>query len=259
MLRGRIRWLFVAHAGACAWAVACAADAGDAPKNDGGALTSPIDGSVVASDAGGGAPDGKSPVGEAGDSGGEPGTDSASTLDSALGSDAPDAGAPDRETSDAAADASTCTICPLAVQYLTPATGATKDIQAHVEITNSGASAEDLTALTLRYWFTADGSPSQAFACDYALIGCGLVQAKFVAMAAPTATADHYLELSFSGGTIAAGSSSGEIQARFHDTTDAVTFTQTNDYSFNAADSVYAPWNQITLYRGGTLVWGVEP
>jgi endoglucanase len=36
-------------------------------------------------------------------------------------------------------------------------------------------------------------------------------------------------------------------------------FTQTNDYSFGAGATQYADWNDVTVYRNGTLVWGVEP
>jgi hypothetical protein len=255
MFRARLLALLVMRGGACAWTVGCAADPGDAPKsadlspssND--AASAPDDAEAEAPDAPGG--------GNTIDSG------TVAAADSAASDSPAETASPDGESSDGPApDApvtSTCTLCPLVVQYMTPTTGATADIAVHVEIANNGASAEDLTALTLRYWYTADGSLSQAFACDYAVLGCGTVQAKFVTMAAPVATADHYLELSFTGGAIAAGAGSGEIQARFHDASYAVTFTQTNDYSFNAAYTAYAPWNHITLYRGGALVFGVEP
>jgi hypothetical protein len=154
----------------------------------------------------------------------------------------------------------TCANCPLVAQYMSPTRSATtQQIQPYFEIVNNGTSAQDLSQLTLRYWYTADGSTSQTFACDYALVDCGVVHATFVTMTAPTATADHYMEVSFSGGSVMAGSSSGAIQTRFYDTNYAVTFSQTNDYSFNAGDTAYTQWNQVTLYRNGMLVWGVEP
>ncbi len=242
--------------GACAWAVGCAADPGDAPKSGDGLSASSSDAASASGNAEAEAPDAPGGGGDTSDAGAVEVADSAA-------SDSPgDSGSPDVESSDGAAPdafASTCTLCPLVVQYATPTAGATADIAVHVQIANNGASDENLDALTLRYWYTADGSPSQAFACDYAVVGCSIVQASFVTMASPVATADHYLELSFTGATVAAGASTGDIQVRFHDTSYAVTFTQTNDYSFNAAYTAYAPWNHITLYRGGTLLFGVEP
>jgi hypothetical protein len=259
MFRVRVLALLVMGGGASAWMVGCGADPGDAPKSGDGLIPSPRDAASAApGNAEADAPDGQ------GGGGGDPIDAGAVAVADSAASDSPgEGGSPDVGSSDGPApDApagSTCTLCPLVAKYMTATTGATPDIAVHVEIANSGTSDEDLAALTLRYWFTADGSLSQVFACDYAVVGCGSVQAKFVTMAAPVAAADHYLELSFTAGTVAAGTGTGEIQARFHDANYAVTFTQTNDYSFNAAYAAYAPWNQITLYRGGTLVFGVEP
>jgi hypothetical protein len=235
----------------------CAADPGDGPKGGDAGRSPSDDGSSVPEDA------------TTQDSGAE-------TLDSAIvGADSSiatdSASAPETETGsadavleaappDAPPDVATCTGCPLVVQYMTPTTTVTsQEIRPHVEIVNNGASSQDMTVLKLRYYFTAEGSTSLAYDCDYAVPGCGTLTATFQAMAAPTATADHYMEVSFTGGSIAAGSNTGEIQTRFHDTNFAVTFTQTNDYSFNAADTAYTQSNQITLYQNDTLVWGVEP
>jgi len=35
--------------------------------------------------------------------------------------------------------------------------------------------------------------------------------------------------------------------------------TQTNDYSFNAADSKFTPNAAITVYYNGTLIYGTHP
>lgn len=239
-------------------ATSCAADPGDAPKSaDSGAhvLDAP-----PAAEAGDGL-DGLDGGGGFDDSP-SAGNDSPDPLDGMAPAETATTDSPSVESSvpDAPPDVETCTTCPLVVEYSTPTTTATtQEIRPHVQILNNGASDEDLTVLTLRYWYTADGSTTQAYDCDYAAIGCGVVQATFVAMTTPTATADHYMEVSFTGGTITAGTSTGEIQTRFHDTSYAVTFTQTNDYSFDADDVAYTQWSQITLYRSGTLVWGAEP
>jgi hypothetical protein len=149
----------------------------------------------------------------------------------------------------------------LSIEYLCATTSATsQQIEPHLKISNTGTSSVALSDLTVRYFFSADGSTSQMFACDYALIGCSNLTGTFNAWTGGGAGADHYLELSFSAGagSVSPGADSGEIQARFYDASFA-TFTQTGDYSFNPADTSYTTWNQITIYQNGTLVWGTEP
>jgi hypothetical protein len=252
----RSRWAqrAVALLTAMPWAVACAADPGDDPKQEAGAAAdSPLPGDD-ASESGKG-DDSAPPPYDA------PASDTyeASTSDQMAadgGGDASDG----TMAGDAPPDVATCNACPIVVEYMTTTTTAmTQDIRPHIDIYNNGMSAENLAALTVRYWFTADGSTSQTYACDYAMIGCGSINATFVTMATAKNKADHYMEVSFTGGSIAAGDHTGEIQTRFHDTNYQVTFDQTNDYSFDATKTMYAQWANITLYRNGTLVWGTEP
>jgi len=207
----------------------------------------------VTVDAGGGADD--APVSS---------VDSSESVDSTL---AVDTSAPEEEGSEASVvDSPTvkaCTNCPLIAQYMAGSiSDPTSDISPHFQILNNGVVGEDISVVTLRYWYTEDGSMSQAFACDYTALagGCASISATFVAMTTPTPTADHYMELSFASGTIPGeGGSTGPIQTRFHDSAYAAMMMQSNDYSFDAADSTYTQSMQVTLYRSGMLVWGVEP
>jgi hypothetical protein len=72
--------------------------------------------------------------------------------------------------------------------------------------------------------------------------------------------ADHYLQVGFAtaAGNLAAGASTGQIQSGVTKT-DWSNFTQTNDYSFNAADTAWTANTNVTVYVNGTLVWGTEP
>jgi hypothetical protein len=145
----------------------------------------------------------------------------------------------------------------LSVEYQCGNTNSSsQQIQPYFKIANTGSTAVSLSTLKVRYFFTGDGSATQDFACDYALMGCGNLSAAFASWGG--GGADHYLEVSFSGGSVPAGGDCGPIQARFYDS-NYLTFNQTNDYSFDPTKASYVNWTHMTLYQNGTLVWGTEP
>ncbi len=71
---------------------------------------------------------------------------------------------------------------------------------------------------------------------------------------------DSYIELSFTGGTLAANSQTDEILS-YVNKSDFRNYTQSNDYSFDGTRNTetFTDWNKVTLYRNGVLVWGIEP
>jgi len=159
----------------------------------------------------------------------------------------------------------TCTVTvseasDLEVQMFNSNTSATTNgISPHFKITNNGSTAIDLSTITLRYYFTENGTASNSFWCDYSTAGSSYVTGAFTTLATALDTADTYLEIGFtsSAGTLAAGSSV-EVQARFAKS-DWSSYTQTDDYSFNSSGSAYTDWTKVTAYQNGTLVWGTEP
>ena len=70
-------------------------------------------------------------------------------------------------------------------------------------------------------------------------------------------TSDTYLEVGFTGGTLAA-SASIEIKLRIH-RTDWSNYNQSNDYSFVGDAISYSPAQRIGLYDKGALLSGSEP
>ena len=149
----------------------------------------------------------------------------------------------------------------LKVQYRAADSSATdQQIKPHLNIVNTGTTAVPLSELTVRYWYTRDGTQPQAYDCDFAVPGCANITASFVTLSAPVATADTYLQLSFGAGagTLNGGASTGEIQNRLHNQNWSA-YNEANDYSYDPTKTAFADWNRVTLYRNGALVWGVEP
>ncbi|MET3210045.1 UNVERIFIED_CONTAM: hypothetical protein ABIC26_002993 [Paenibacillus sp. PvR008] len=87
-------------------------------------------------------------------------------------------------------------------------------------VVNKGKEAVDLKTVKLRYYFTVDGDKPQEFHCDYAQLGSGNVQGRFMKLDKAVTGADYYLEISFGAGegSLAAGANTGDIQVRLNKT-----------------------------------------
>jgi endoglucanase len=146
-------------------------------------------------------------------------------------------------------------------EYQTAATAAsTSTISNQIELVNTGTAAVPLSDLTIRYWFTEDGSQPLQYACDYAPVGCAHVAGSYAVVSPAVTGADHYLQIGFTSGagSLAPGASTGGIQSRIYQAGYAA-MTQSNDWSFNAADSSFTANPHITVYDNGTLIYGTEP
>ncbi|WP_426455011.1 glycosyl hydrolase [Paenibacillus sp. S-38] len=147
----------------------------------------------------------------------------------------------------------------LKVQYRAGNTNPSDNtIAPQFNIKNTGTTPVKLSGLKLRYYFTQDGSQALNSWVDWAQIGSANVQRTFGTAAG--AGADTYVELSFTdaAGTIPAGGQTGDIQLRIAKA-DWSNFNEAGDYSFDASKTAYGDWSKVTLYQGGTLVWGSQP
>jgi cellulose 1,4-beta-cellobiosidase len=131
-------------------------------------------------------------------------------------------------------------------------------IKPGLQLVNTGSTPVNLPTVTIRYWFTSDGgAPTFTTNCDYAALGCGTLTQKVVTMPTAKTGADHYLEVAFTSGTLAAGASTGDIQNRLNKT-DWSNFNENDDYS-HATNTTYTDAPKITVYINGTLTYGTEP
>lgn len=149
----------------------------------------------------------------------------------------------------------------LVVQYKAGDTNAADNqFKPHFNIVNNGSAAVPLSELSLRYYFTAEGSGQMQFNCDWAMVGCSNLSGVFVTMNPGKADADTYLEITFKAGagSLQPGGQTGDIQTRNHSSSWA-NLNEDNDYSFDPSKTAYANWERVTLHHNGELVFGTEP
>ncbi|WP_329125166.1 endo-1,4-beta-xylanase [Streptomyces sp. NBC_01465] len=131
-------------------------------------------------------------------------------------------------------------------------------IKPGLQLVNTGSGAVALSSVKIRYWFSGEaGSSNYSAWCDYAVVGCGSLSQSVSSSGSSTAGADHYLEVGFSSGSLAAGASSGEMQLRFAKS-DWSNFSEADDYS-RGTNTSFADAPKIGVYVNGTLVWGAAP
>ncbi|MEK3700563.1 X2-like carbohydrate binding domain-containing protein [Paenibacillus sp. FSL R10-2199] len=143
--------------------------------------------------------------------------------------------------------------------YNSSTAAAANTLSPKIKLMNTGTAAVSLADVKIRYYYTIDGEQTQSFFCDWSQVGSANVTGTFVKLPAAKTGADYYLELGFTSaaGSLAAGESI-DIQLRASKS-DWSNYTQTGDYSFNAAGTAYADWANIPAYISGSLVWGNEP
>lgn len=132
-------------------------------------------------------------------------------------------------------------------------------ISTYLSINNTGNQPVAYGDVTVRYWFTEEGTQSLNYWIDYAKKGTSNISAKFVALSPVRTGADHYFETAVKGsvGTLYPLSNSGNIQYRIAKS-DWSNFNESNDYSYAAKD-VMKENSKITVYYKGSLIYGTEP
>ncbi|MBD0378947.1 glycoside hydrolase family 44 protein [Paenibacillus sedimenti] len=128
------------------------------------------------------------------------------------------------------------------------------------KITNTGNTPINLSDLAIRYYFTIDGEEkplSIGFWCSVPAYQTSVIT-QFVKMPIPSATADRYLEISFTpaAGTLAPGAD--VLMNTWINKSDWSNFDQSNDYSYTGTTEI-TDSDKATGYVSGNLKWGTEP
>ncbi len=144
-----------------------------------------------------------------------------------------------------------------------------EDVQPEIHITNKILTSVLMNQLEVRYYVTLDGEAVNAWnlAVSSASIPdpvkccfVGLadkVVLELVTMDAPVTGADHYVKMTFTTDDSVFLRLTDTIELKLANyTNDPI--DQTNDYSYSAFTD-FTVWDHITIYKEGTLIYGVEP
>ncbi|WP_277227202.1 cellulose binding domain-containing protein [Hymenobacter sp. YC55] len=128
-------------------------------------------------------------------------------------------------------------------------------ISTYLQLRNEGNTSIAYKDLTVRYWFSPEGTQQLKSYLDYADFGANNVQITF-----GQAGTETYAELHFAAalGSFSPLSSTGNIQYRLGKA-DWSDFNQANDFSYQVAAGALAENMHITAYVQGQLVYGQEP
>ncbi|GGF13726.1 hypothetical protein GCM10011383_26210 [Hymenobacter cavernae] len=131
----------------------------------------------------------------------------------------------------------------------------TNSLSTFLQVRNDGYTPVAYKDLTVRYWFSPDGTSPLNSYVDYAQLGNNNVSISFGKSGTET-----YAELHFAAGlgTFSPLSNTGNVQYRIAKS-DWSNFNQANDFSYLPAADVFAENAHITAYVNGTLVYGQEP
>lgn len=130
-------------------------------------------------------------------------------------------------------------------------------VQHDVKLVNVGEKPIDLSKVKLRYWFTKEPAARQEAHIYWASMGTSKVTTRFVPHPYREKEADYYLELGFTGGTLAPGAEA-EIKLGFN-TENWADYYQANDYTYQPEATAYVEHLHYTAYLEEKLVWGIEP
>jgi hypothetical protein len=135
-------------------------------------------------------------------------------------------------------------------------------IRSSLRIKSSAATSIAVANLELRYYFTSEVAlPLTIEIYDASVDGTsGYHAISHDAVKAEVTGTDGYLKLTFTQGAGALTQGNAlTLDVAVHGPNWTGNFSEADDYSFAADHADFAPWDHVTLFGGGDLVWGKEP
>ncbi|NLY90575.1 MAG: carbohydrate-binding protein [Firmicutes bacterium] len=145
------------------------------------------------------------------------------------------------------------------VQMTTTTTAlTTNELKPEFKIINSGEVPVNLAEVKVRYYYTMDGTGSQAFTYSGGSLPAALVTGTLVPMTSVTPDANYYLEIGFTGeaGHLKPGEA---IELATVITSLGEGYRQDNDFSFRSQAEGMSDWAAVPGYVKDQLCWGSEP
>jgi hypothetical protein len=161
-----------------------------------------------------------------------------------------------------------CVSAGLSVSYQVQDSGSMSSyIGSEISVNDASTSSVAVSSLTVRYYYTNEPQVTPQMTINWSHISTSgadenlTVNTTFGTVSPAVAGADSYIEFSFSSSASVltlgeAAVFSWQIQGP---NPAQNVYTQTNDYSYNAADTTLTAWDQIVLFENGTVVWGIVP
>ncbi|MCK8493340.1 lamin tail domain-containing protein [Spirosoma sp. RP8] len=131
-------------------------------------------------------------------------------------------------------------------------------LKPYLTLQNQGTTSVDYSTITVRYWLNVEDNMDLIFQKNYVAIGQNNLNLRYVSTPGRQG-ATGYIEYSFSpgAGSLAPMSESGPIEIQVYKQNYSA-FNQAGDYSY-VNNSAFGLNNRITVYQGGSLIYGVEP
>jgi len=132
---------------------------------------------------------------------------------------------------------------------------------------NGGSSPINVGELKVRYYFTDEVKKTPKITIEWSHVttagaNADLAVSSAVSAVVPAAaTADTYIEFGFSGGhsSLLPGESADFSWHMNGPNEGTDVYTQSNDYSFDAAKTAVTTWDHVVALRNGIVVWGTPP